>query len=79
VTDTVVPTFTLPVIVILDEPNDTGSGLEKLIGVFPVLSVTKPVEPIPTGNLLTSVTDEPALITIISAGCGNGLYDILLN
>jgi hypothetical protein len=43
VTDTVVPTFTLPVIVILEEPNDTG-------------------------NLLTSVTDEPALITITSAG-----------
>jgi hypothetical protein len=29
------------------------------------------------GNLLTSVTDEPALITITSAGWGRGLYDIL--
>ena len=67
-TDTVVPTFTSPVIVILEEPNDTGSGLEKLIGAEPCFKDTKPVEPIPTGNLLTSVTDEPALITITSAG-----------
>jgi hypothetical protein len=35
VTDTVVPTFTSPVIVILEEPNDTGNGLEKLTAVFP--------------------------------------------
>ena len=34
-TDTVVPTFTSPVIVILEEPNDTGNGLEKLTTVFP--------------------------------------------
>ena len=76
-TDTVVPTFTSPVIVILEEPNDTGSGLEKLIGAESCFKDTKPVEPIPTGNLLTSVTVEPALITTTSAGCGRGLYDIL--
>jgi hypothetical protein len=77
VTDTVVPTFTSPVIIILEDPNDTGSGFVKLIGAAPCFKDTKPVEPIPTGNLLTSVTDEPALITITSAGWGRGLYDIL--
>jgi hypothetical protein len=47
--------------------------LEKLIGAEPCFKDTNPVEPIPTGNLLTSVTDEPALITITSAGWGRGL------
>jgi hypothetical protein len=63
--------------VILEDPNDTGRGLVKLIGEGPCFKDTKPVVPIPTGNLLTSVTDEPALITITSAGWGRGLYDIL--
>jgi hypothetical protein len=42
VTDTVVPTFTSPVIVILEEPRDTGNGLEKLTGLVdtPVLTTT---------------------------------------
>jgi len=35
VTDTVVPTFTSPVIVILEEPNETGNGLAKLTNVIP--------------------------------------------
>jgi hypothetical protein len=51
----------------------TGNGFVALTGELLRLMDTCPVVPIPTGNLLTSVTDEPALITITSAGCGRGL------